>query len=52
MKKMMCCVASVAVASMAGLAAYTLMNKDTKRNADRLLNTMMEDANDAMKKMK
>jgi len=52
MKKMMCCVTSVAFASMAGLAAYALMNKDTKKNADKLLNTMMEDANNAMQKMK
>lgn len=52
MKKMMCCVTSVAVASMAGLAAYALMNKDTKKKADELLNTMMDDAASAMKKMK
>ena len=52
MKKMMCCVTSVALASMAGLAAYAFLNKDTKRNADRLLNTMMEDANEELKRMK
>lgn len=52
MKKMACCITTMAVASMAGLAAYALMNKDTKKNADKLLNTMMEDANTAMKKMK
>ena len=52
MKKMMCCVSAAFVAGMAGLAAYAFMNKDTKKNADKLLNTMMEDANDAMKKMK
>lgn len=49
MKKMACCIASTMVAGMAGLAAYALMNKDTKKNADRLLNTMMEDATNAMK---
>ena len=52
MKKMVCLATTAAFASMAGLAAYALMNKETKRNADKLLNTMMEDANTAMKKMK
>ena len=52
MKKMVCCVTSVMVAGMAGLAAYALMNKDTKKKADELLNTMMDDATMAMKKMK
>jgi len=52
MKKMACCITSVMVASMAGLAAYAFMNKDTKRKADELLNTMMDDATMAMKKMK
>ena len=52
MKKMVCCVTSVALAGMAGLAAYALMNKDTKKKADELLNTVMDDATTAMKKMK
>ncbi len=52
MKKMMCCVTSAAIAGMVGLTAYALMNKETKQNADKLLNTMMEDATTAMRKMK
>jgi len=52
MKKMACCITSAMVAGAAGLVAYAFMNKETKQNADKLLNTMMEDATDAMKKMK
>ena len=52
MKKMACCITSAMFAGAAGIALYAFMNKDTKKNADKLLNTMMEDVNDAMKKMK
>jgi hypothetical protein len=35
----------------AGLAAYALTNKKTKKNADKLLNNMMNEANQVIKKM-
>ena len=34
-----------------GLATYCLMNQDTKKNADKLLNTAMDTANKNMKNM-
>ena len=52
MKKTMCCLACMMVAGMSGLAMYAFMNKDTKKKADELLNTMMEDATECMKEMK
>ena len=52
MKKMTSFLGVAALASVAGLAAYAFTNKETKKNADRLLNTMMSDANCAMSKMK
>ena len=38
------------MASGAGLATYIMMNKSTKRNADKLLNNMMDEANKMMNK--
>ena len=52
MKKIASIMTTVALASVAGLATYAFMNKDTKKNADKLLNTMMSDANSARSKMK
>jgi len=43
--------AGVGMACGAGLAAYLLTNKRTKRNADRLLNNMMNEANEMINKM-
>lgn len=43
--------ASVGMACGAGLAAYLLTNKKTKRNADKLLNNMMNEANQMINKM-
>ena len=50
MKKMMIA-SGIGMACGAGMVAYLLTNKNTKKNADKLLNTMMEEANDKMKKM-
>lgn len=33
----------------AGLTAYVLMNKSTKRNADKLINSMLDEANSMVK---
>ena len=33
----------------AGLTTYVLMNKSTKKNADRLINSMLDEANDMLK---
>lgn len=44
--------AGVGMACGAGLTAYLLMNKSTKKNADKLLNNMMNEANQMMNKMK
>ena len=49
MKKMMLAT-TIGLACGAGLAAYVLTNKNTKKNADKLLNTMMDNANNMMKK--
>lgn len=43
--------AGVGMACGVGLAAYLLTNKRTKRNADRLLNNMMNEANEMINKM-
>ncbi len=50
MKKMMLAT-GIGMACGAGMVAYLLTNKNTKKNADKLLNTMMEEANDKMKNM-
>ncbi len=50
MKKMMIA-STIGVACGAGMVAYLLTNKNTKKNADKLLNTMMNEANDKMKNM-
>lgn len=44
--------AGVGMACGAGLAAYLLTNKSTKRKADKLLNNMMDEANHMMNNMK
>lgn len=49
MKKMMMAT-GIGLACGAGLAAYVLTNKNTKKNADKLLNTMMDTANSKLKK--
>ena len=33
----------------AGFTTYVLMNKNTKRNADKLINSMLDEANDMLK---
>ena len=43
--------AGVGMACGAGLVAYLLTNKRTKRNADRLLNNMRNEANEMINKM-
>ena len=48
MKKMMIA-SSIGMACGAGMVAYLLTNKSTKKNADKLLNTMMDEANDKLK---
>ena len=48
MKKMMLAT-GIGMACGAGMVAYLLTNKNTKKNADKLLNTMMEEENDKMK---
>lgn len=48
MKKMMVAT-TVGMACGAGLATYLLTNKNTKKNADKLLNTMMDEANHMIK---
>ncbi len=42
--------ACMGMASGAGLTAYLMMNKKTKRNADKLLNNMMDEANQMLEK--
>ncbi len=49
MKKMMMAT-TIGLACGAGLTAYLLTNKNTKKNADKLLNTMMDNANTMLKK--
>lgn len=43
MKKMMIA-SSIGMACGAGMVAYLLTNKNTKKSADKLLNTMMDEA--------
>lgn len=38
----------VGMACGAGMVAYLLTNKNTKKNADALLNTMMDEANEKL----
>ena len=52
MKKMLCLATTAMAASAAGIMVYAFMNKDTKKNADKLLNTMMTEADNMMQKMK
>lgn len=44
--------AGIGMACGAGLAAYLLTNTKTKRNADKLLNNMLDEANQAIENMK
>lgn len=50
MKKMMSVVCAASLMG-AGVATYCLMNKDTKKNADKLLNTAMNKADSTLKNM-
>ncbi len=36
------------MASGAGITAFMMMNKKTKKNAEKMLNNMMDEANEAM----
>lgn len=47
MKKMMLA-SCIGMACGAGMVAYLLTNKNTKKNADALLNTMMDEANERL----
>ncbi len=51
MKKMLLGL-GMGMAGGAGLTAYMMMNKKTKKNADKLLNNMMDEANQMINKMK
>lgn len=48
MKKMMIA-SGIGMACGAGMVAYLITNKNTKKNADKLLNTMMDEANHMIK---
>ncbi len=48
MKKMGC----LFMAGLIGLGAYTLMNKNTKNKADKLLNNLLDKANNMSNNMK
>ena len=50
MKKAMSVMLSASLMG-AGVAAYCLMNKNTKKNAEKLLNTALEEANNTLKGM-
>lgn len=50
MKKMNM-VASIAMAGMIGMGTYILMNKNTKAKADKLINNMLEKANECTTNM-
>lgn len=49
--KKMSMVTSIALTGMIGLGAYVLMNKQTKDKADKLLNNMLDKANDCTMQM-
>ena len=36
----------------AGLTTYIIMNKNTKKNADKLINSVLDEANSMVKNMK
>ena len=50
MKKMNM-VMSVALAGMIGMGTYVLMNKNTKAKADKLINNMLDKANECTTNM-
>ena len=51
MKKTLGIVGLTMVAT-AGLTTYILTNKNTKKNADKLINSMLDEANNMIKDMK
>lgn len=51
MKKMLSAV-GLSIFTTAGLVTYVLINKNTKRNADKLINSMLDEANNLVKDMK
>ena len=44
-------VMSIAMAGMIGMGTYVLMNKNTKAKADKLINNMLEKANNCTNNM-
>ncbi len=44
-------ITSIALSSLVGMGAYILMNKNTKNKADKLINNMLEKANEMTTKM-
>ena len=50
MKKMNM-MSSIVVAGMIGMCSYILLNKNTKAKADRLINNMLDKANECTNKM-
>lgn len=50
MKKTMSFLLSASIMG-AGIATYCLMNKNTKKNADKLLNTALDTADKSLKNM-
>ncbi len=50
MKKAMSLMVTASIMG-AGIATYCLMNKDTKKNADKLLNSAMDCADKTLKNM-
>ena len=49
--KKMGIVAGMSMACLVGLGTYILVNKNTKNTADRLINNMLDRANDAASNM-
>ncbi len=49
--KKMDVVAGMMLAGLIGLGTYTLMNRSTKNKADKLINTMLDKANNMTNKM-
>lgn len=43
--------ASIALAGMIGIGTYVLMNKNTKAKADKLINNMLDKANECTMNM-
>ena len=51
MKKMMGII-GLTMITTAGLTTYVIMNKNTKKNADKLINSMLDEANNMVKNIK